>query len=92
MPQTLASSSEPQGEGQGPQLQRGDEATGGRAWLMSGKCRSPDLFVSFGFEVGGASGARVSFGFDARRGRGRRTGDIHGLAAASRSGDRARSS
>eukprot|EP01043_Picozoa_sp_COSAG02_P051478 COSAG02_NODE_5422_length_4345_cov_3.380593_1_plen_131_part_00 len=34
---------------------------GGRGWLVSGKCRSPDLFVPFGFEVGGALGKKAEW-------------------------------
>jgi hypothetical protein len=40
-------------------MRRQDE--GGKGWLVSGKCRSPDLFVPFGFEVGGALGEKAEW-------------------------------
>ena len=32
-----------------------------RGWLVSGKCNAPDLFVPFGFEVGGALGDKAEW-------------------------------
>ena len=71
---------------------------------MSGKCRSPDLFVPFGFEVGGARGEGGVVDAGVQGGGGVEepgswganslvSDDLGGtLAAAGRSGDRARSS